>query len=73
MRAKIRYGALTGQDHHVGKWQADDTIFQVTKIGPRLYKCVAPGYGQLWPTHEYGNGAVYIRRLGDLIPINGGE
>jgi hypothetical protein len=74
MFAKIKPGGKVGQDHRFFSYPGDDTIFEVTKVRKApdpLYKCVADGYGNL--NGRYGDGAIYVWRLKDLLPVDKGE
>jgi hypothetical protein len=71
MQARIKAGAVVGQDHRFMTWIQSDVVFEVEKAGMHLYKCVAPGFGQLSGCNMYGGGAIYVRNLKDIVPVNG--
>ena len=60
--ARIRLGAIVGQDHRFWKWGRDDTVYEVHPFTDSHAKAIAPGRGG----QPYGNGALYVR-LEDLV------
>ena len=65
-KARIRDGAIVGQDFSQHEWQDDGTVFDVADFNKERKKLTAPGYGLL---RDYGNGALYVKSV-DLIPAD---
>lgn len=59
-RARIRTGAIVGQDHHFCEWQDDGEIFDVYEFLPHLLDLKADGYGNLDKPNCYGNGSLFV-------------
>lgn len=66
MKAKIKEGAVIGQDMCFRAWHENlDLLFDVEEVAIDRWKLTAPGYGYAPP--DYGNGAVYVNPA-DIIP-----
>jgi hypothetical protein len=60
-RARIRTGAIVGQDHRFAKWEDNGEIFDVYKFLPHLLMLTADGYGNLDKPNCYGNGSLFVK------------
>ena len=67
MKARIKEGAMVGQDMRQHSWGDVDIVFDVFDFTEGRKKCIASGYGDI--EGEYGNGALYVR-IKDLIKEN---
>lgn len=66
-KAKIKDGALVGQDFSYSRWKDDGTTFDVYYFTKVRAKCIAYGYGEISEDGKsYGNGALYVDRE-DLV------
>ena len=77
-KAKIRIGALVGQDHGWFKWPNcavpkllskidPDMEFDCTELDGGRFDAVAPGFGIHGNPSQYGNGSLYIYSIDDLV------
>jgi hypothetical protein len=68
--AKVKNGAIVGQDHGFCKFEDTDTIFKVLEFNDKRKKLIATGYGDLSKENAYGKGAIYayVKDLIFLVP-----
>ena len=66
--ARIRDGAMVGQDHGFHKWIDSGEIFNVKDFSPERKKLTRDGYGNLEKSNCYGNGALFVK-IADLIEV----
>ncbi len=70
-QARIRDGAIVGQDHHWARWEDDplDPVFDVYSFLPTEKVLIADGYGNLKKPNAYGSGCLYVKNE-DLVWIH---
>ena len=83
IKARIKIGATIGHDFSYSNWpncrlskglnqteeNIKDTIFECTVNSNRTYNCIAPGFGVVG-MNSYGDGAITVCKLEDLILVN---
>lgn len=63
-KARIKDGALVGQDFSACRWRDDGTVFDIHMINEERARCVAYGYGVIGSNDgkSYGNGALFANK-----------
>lgn len=60
-RARIKTGAVIGQDHHCARWEDGGEVFDVYAFIESRHILTADGYGNLKKPNAYGNGSLFVK------------